>query len=463
MSVKATHPDYDKYIDTWVMIEDACEGARAVKEKKRLYLPSPVSVAKETNETKERYNSYLKRAVYTNFCSRTLSGLKGAAFKKEPVIELSPGLEYLLEDANGSGVGLVQLAKDSLSELLKKGRLGFLVDYPTIDGNPSEEDLQRMNVKANVCLYSTECIINWRTASIAGNTVLSLLVLKESYNASDDEFEEKREEQYRVLRLDSAGYSVQLYREIDEEYRPVADPYYPRNARGSTFNRIPFFFAGSTNNDYTIDVPPFEALAELNIAHYRNSADLEENSFVHGQLTLGVTSSLTPEQFKQANPNGIQVGARAGHYLGASGGFHSVQANPSSLTKEIMADKVEQMRMIGAKIVWDTAGNQTATAAAIEHSSEHSLLSDIANNLSEVLTSCFAVVGEFMGVSGESFIEINSDYTEYAADPQLMASVVDLYDRELIDMGSVRDYSRKIGLVGKSDQEIDEAIANPDA
>ena len=46
---------------------------------------------------------------------------------------------------------------------------------------------------------------------------------------------------------------------------------------GKTFEYIPFNWVGTVNNDNKIDESLYEGIADLNIGHYRNSANLEEN------------------------------------------------------------------------------------------------------------------------------------------------------------------------------------------
>ena len=66
----------------------------------------------------------------------------------------------------------------------------------------------------------------------------------------------------------------------------------PLDAKGMPFNEILFQFVGAENNSPDIDFPPLYDLAELNIGHYRNSADYEETSFIAGQPTPVVSGCL---------------------------------------------------------------------------------------------------------------------------------------------------------------------------
>jgi len=466
MSVESQHPEYRKYLKVWQRIEAAVEGTRAVKSGKTMFLPKPnQDLDGESfygtpiqSENDVRYKQYLERAVYTNFCGRTLAGLKGAAFRKYPSIYLAPGVEYLEDSATADGTSLVQLAKDAVAEVLKKGRAALLVDYPSVEEGLTAEQVTRLDLKARIAFYTPEAVINWRMQGQNGRSVMTLCVLKEMYNKSQDEFDYDEDVQYRVLRLDEFGYSQQLYRDD----KPYTEQFYPRQPNGQTFDYIPLAFMGSTNNDATVDNPPMEALSEVNIAHYRNSADVEENSFIHGQLTLGVTSDLSSEQWQEMNPAGIVVGARAGHFLGSNGGFHSVQANASSLTKDLMTEKEHQLVMIGAQLITDKNSNQTAKAAMIQHASEHSVLADVCNNVSEAMELAIDWCAMFMGAVGENEFEINTQFFDDTVDPQMIIQSIAMYDRELLTSGDVQNYARKAGILpeGRSNDDIDNDMSD---
>ena len=164
MSVESQHPEYRKYLKVWQRIEAAVEGTRAVKSGKTMFLPKPnQDLDGESfygtpiqSENDVRYKQYLERAVYTNFCGRTLAGLKGAAFRKYPSIYLAPGVEYLEDSATADGTSLVQLAKDAVAEVLKKGRAALLVDYPSVEEGLTAEQVTRLDLKARIAFYTPE-------------------------------------------------------------------------------------------------------------------------------------------------------------------------------------------------------------------------------------------------------------------------------------------------------------------
>ena len=341
MTVEDKNPQYETYLPVWQKTRDSVRGSVAVKDKRQVYLPVPDSESSDGRIGVEslRYQQYLKRALFTNFTGRTKNALVGAAFRKMPVLEIPVALDYLLGDATGDGLGLVQMAKDELSNLLETGRAFLLVDYPQSEDGMSAEDVTALDLKASIVPYEAEQVINWRTEAVRGRKLLTLCVIAEQYKSGGDEFAHDTEAQHRVLRLREDGYTQQLYR----EGLPYTEEFYPRRADGSVWDVIPAVFVGSKNNDASVDDAPLSDIADVNIAHYRNSADYEESCFLTGQPTLFITHSLSMEQWQEYNPNGIKLGSRAGHVLGEAGSATLVQADPNNLVLEAMRAKENSM------------------------------------------------------------------------------------------------------------------------
>ena len=464
MPVSTQHPDYSKYLPIWTQTRDAVRGSVAIKAKKHQYLPVPDNDSGDDRKGTEtvRYRQYMKRALFTNFTGRTKNALVGAAFRKDPIIELSDELDYLIDDATGDGLSLTQLAKDELSNLLETGRSILLVDYPQTDENVTIEDVRRMNLRASIIPYTAEQIINWKSDVVDGQRKLVACTIAEDYLEPLDEFDHSKKVQYRVLRLKDDGYTQQIYREEE----PFTAEFYPKRADGSNWQEIPLMFIGSKNNDSTIDDAPLSDIAEVNLAHFRNSADYEESCFLVGQPTLFITHSLSVEQFREFNPQGIKLGSRAGHVLGETGSATLLQANENQLVMRAMEAKEQQMVAIGARIITDRADRETAEAARIRFASENSVLGDVVGNLSDALTKCIGWVGDFMGVDvGDSRFIVNREFYDRDVDPQMLMSMVTLLDRDIIAEKDIFDRLKSGGLVNPErsldDVRDESGMANP--
>lgn len=453
MPVSTKHPSYQDAAEQWKTNRDACAGQKAIKDGKTRYLPG------FQPEDIERYRAYVKRARFLNVTGRTKEALTGAVFRREPQSDLPTLLEYLNEDADGSGESLTQLAKRTVEEELQTARYGLLVDYPSAPEGLTEEQVQAFDLKAHIHPYRAESIINWDTKAIAGKKVLSLVVLSENVSEPVDMFESQPKVQYRVLALDeSLNYYQQIY---DERDQPVGNPAYPRDRDGKLFSEIPFVFIGAEDNKPDIDKAPLTDLADTNISHYQVSADHMENLHIHGQLTLGIASRMDWQQFKEANPNGVMVGARAGHFLGEGGSFTTATAPESSSLSKALDDLKADMIAIGGRIIQPKTGQRTAEEARIDSASEMSILETLVGNVSEGIEKAAEFCARFMGADPEDVeFKLNREFFDKMPDAQMLMTMMGLEDRGHMAQSDIRDYLRAVGVLKpeRTDEDIDEDV-----
>ena len=465
MSVETQHKSYTENINTWHMLRDCDDGARAVKsrsaggeaqtlqgERGTKYLPPP-NPTDLSIENRLRYRAYRNRANYVNFVGSTREGLCGLVWRKDPVIELGSSLEYMASNANGDGLPLEGMLSSALNEALLMGRYGLLVDYPTTPDGMTRAQVASQGLQANILPYRAETIINWQCTTMGGVRMLSLLVLMEDINIQgEDEYSYDTVTVYRVLRLNDAGaYTQALY---DKDGIELMPPTEVRKSDGSLWRSIPFVFVGSVNNDEQVDKSPLYDIAEVNLAHYRNSADLEESSFVCGQPTpviAGLTQGWVDANFK----GGLHFGSNAFVPLPEGGSAALLQASPNTLPGEIMDKKEQQMIKLGARIIEDTGGQETAEAARIRFAGQNSKLGAVIGNVESAFMQCLGWAADFMGDTDYN-IEINRQLYDATIDPQIVLAKIQLMDRGVIAKADVRQSLRSAGMI--SDDRTDEML-----
>ena len=449
-NVSTIHPQYAAVLDTWTDTRSASSGQAVIKRARERYLPDFVP------SDEERYAKYLQRAYFMGITGRTKQSMIGMIFRKPPVSTLPPQIEALREDIDGSGQSLEQLAKEAAGNLLDTGRHCFLVDYPRAEPGLSREDESRLALRPTIASYPAESLINWRFEGVKGKQTLTLAVLREVVEKDEnDEFSHDYEITYRVLRLTDGVYTQQVY---DEAGQPYEEPYIPRQAGGAPFDHIPLHIAGSENNLPDVDLPPLFEIAALNIAHYQITADHRENLFVHGQLTLGITSDMSWEEFQTANPDGVQVGARRGHYLGPNGGFQTATAPESGSLRVALQDLEMQMVALGARLVQRGGQAETAEAARINASAEASVLDVVTNNLSEAMEAALEDFALFVGAPAANVeYRLNTEFWESGLQPQALAAVIQARQQGLIAPSDALHMIRS-GTITLRDDRTDEDI-----
>lgn len=412
IAVSTKHPEYVRLAPRWQEVDHVVDST--VKEAGELYLPMPgkaptpqglsdkalIAWQNQYAGSIERYNQYLKRALFYNFTKRTLDAVLGGIYRKAPSIELPSALQYLLTNADGAGVTLVQQSKDATEWLYRHGRCGLLVDMPPANGAVSVADNLSGKQVPRIAAYSAHDIINWHTRRVGSGVITDMVVLRESYERQEDAFTFQVHYQYRVLRLDAAGLYVQeVYRDeaLVESFEPLE--------AGKRMPFIPFFWGGARNNDFTPDESPIYDLAQVNLGHYRNSADLEESSFILSQPTPVVApgKGMSGQQWNEANPLGIKVGANYGVNVGEGGNMFLLQADANNLARELMKDKEAQAIMLGAQLI-TTASNQTAEAARYQASADSSVMATIAENTSAMYAAALRQCARFVGANPDEVV-----------------------------------------------------------
>lgn len=453
MPVSDKHKAYDENLPIWDLGRDSVKGAPAIKKKGTQYLPMPNSLD-QSEENKQRYKDYKQRACYVNFTGQTKEGLIGMAFLKEPVIEIKEPLTYLEQSTDGGALTLTQFTRKMLSDTLEVGRSGILVDYPTVPDGLTKIETDGIN--ANILRYKAENIINWKTQKVNGDSVLSLVVLTEQVEKpSDDGFSTEDVTYYRVLRLDEGVYSQLIYNDEEELISAIE----PKKSDGSRFKEIPFTFVGSENNNEDVDKPALIDIAEANIAHYINSADYEESSHQVGQPTPWF-AGLTQGWVDSVLDGKITLGSRTAVPLPENASAGLLQAAPNSMPIEGMRQKEDQMVKIGARIIADNSGTETAEAARIRFSGQNSKLAAVIGNIEDAIKKAFVWAGEFMGGDGEIEFTLNRQFYDSTIDPQKLIANIQMLDRGVIGMTDFREMLRKAADITRTDEEIDEEATN---
>ena len=410
------HHGYVKASDFWLMTERAATGYEIDK-----YIPT-LNKSDNSAQNKDRNDAYKERAVYYNATGRTITGLIGTAYRRQPLLEVGASLEYVEENIDGQGLGIDQQSMKATKEILKKGRSGLLVDYPATDRQTTLADQESGYIRPSCVLIEAQNITNWALEKKGASMLLSLVVIKETYVIPSDDFGGEVKTQYRVLKLEEGRYIVEIWRQGLTSWA-IYEQYEPRLSSGAALDYIPFAFIGAEDNDSNIGSIPALDLSRLNIAHYRNSADYEDTAFFSGQVQPYITG-LTETWRDHLESEGIYIGSRAPLLLPEGGSFGMSQAQPNIIPREAMSHKEQQMASLGASLIEMGGAVKTATQAAMENQIQHSVLSLVVTNVSDAYTKALEWMGAFTGDTTEPSYEINKDFMEARLDPQMLTALI---------------------------------------
>jgi hypothetical protein len=411
MPVDTPHKDYSRMLGRWKRCDDVYAGQDAVHDAGSEYLPML------KDQSSEDYAAYVKRAIFYNATYRTISGLVGMIFRQPPHVKVPESVEELMEDVTMSGVPLQMLAQEVAVESLKKGRVGLLVDYPSANPEMTQADARLVNLRPSIQIYKATSIINWKTASVNNRRVLTQLVLKECDEVTVDEFSSKDEDQWRVLDLvegQEEGRVTRKYRQRLFKRHADADVQIGGDIiplmNNKPLDYIPFVFIGADSISDIVEDPPLIDLVNVNLSHYRTTADYEHGAHFTGLPTPVITG------YKSDTP-GEKM------YVGSSHAwvFPSKEASVKYLEftgqglgalKDILARKEQHMAILGARMLEpQKTGVEAAETAGMHRKGEESTLAGVSQCISMGLERALKWFTEWAGADPEEVeCELNRDF-----------------------------------------------------
>lgn len=384
MPVNTPHRDYTDMADSWQTCRDALEGSRAIKKAGAKYLP-PLEgmVASTTGAFGSAYESYVMRAMYYPATGRTVAGLAGLVFGKPPTVTNVPVAQQPeFKDVTLNGVSLGAYAVTLCREVLATGRVGTLIDFP---------DVVTAGARPYWLCYPAEAIVNWRVERIDGRQVLTLLVLKEAVEVqtADDVFAADTAMQYRVLRLEptATGHRcvVTVYRE-DPAHKGtfLAGEARVPLRRGVPLPFLPFVFLGPADTTEAVEHPPLLDLVDVNLSHYRTSADREHGA----HWTALPTPYITGHEL--AAGDSLSIGSGKAWVLpnpAATAGMVEFSGAGLGALKDLMEEKRQLMATLGARMLETQKNTQEAAETVrLRHAGEASALGMLATALGQAIT-----------------------------------------------------------------------------
>lgn len=461
-NVKYVREDAKKMHKLWAHIRMAIEGSRAIKANAEEFVPHPDTTKKGTKEGNDRFKAYIERAVWYGASASTVDGMLGQIFSRDPVFTgPKDRFEMILNDATGGGLSVDQQARDVSEDALSLGRGGLFTDYSYVTTNGvSEAQEQTGEARPYIKFVIAEDLINWRERWVDGAKRLTLVVFREETDADDDGFQIYKDIIWRELRLVEGVYYQRMWRE-ESGQMSFTEWVAPTKADGTTFSEIPFVVFGSKNNDPTIDMPPMRDLVELNIAHFRNSADYEEACFICGQPTLFM-SGMSEHWVKNVLKGTVTIGSRDGVPLPTGAQPHMLQAQANTMIKEAMDQKERQMVAIGAKLIDSDKTQRTFGEASMEASAQNSVLSRVSKNVSDAYTKALRWCAEFMGITEKVEYELNSDFDVSKMNPEELAAVISAWQSNGISFTEMRWQLKKGGRAYQEDEEMRDESENGD-
>lgn len=410
------HPEYEAMAPKWERCRDALAGQDAVHKAAGKYLP------KLTDQEEREYDAYLKRTLFYPASGRTWQGLVGLVFRQAPHEEAPAAATALLEDVTLAGNSAEAFAREILGEVEAVGRYGVLVEYPRVTQQPSSlAEAGAQNLRPYATGYTAESIINWRVERVGNVMRPTLVVLAETHKTAGM-FVTNQEAQLRVLMLLAGQYVQQIWRKPEqtgdwslvEQITPLR--------RGVPLNFIPFYPFGSEENSLRCQEPPLLDLINVNLSHYRTTADLEHGAHYTGLPTPFIAGVQLAENEK------IRIGsstAIVSPMPEAKASFLEFTGQGLGALEKLLDRKEAQMAAIGARMLMpEKAAVEAAETVAMRHNGENSVLAGQTNLISHGVQSVLNFMREWSGIAGEVKFRLSTDFLPGRMSPQELDSLV---------------------------------------
>jgi len=417
--VSTTHNSYDAMVDVWKQCRDNSKGQRAVHAAGVTYLPKLI------DQTDSAYNGYKQRATFYNAYYRTITGLKGMLFKEDPQPTIPGMLDPMVEDITLTGVPLKSFSQSVAVEILTVGRVGVFVDHPVVKAGTTLADYNVLNLRPSMSLYRAESIINWRTGNVNNQNILTMVVLREEKKSVDasDRFTTNNNVQYRVLELVDSRYTVSVYIVNDKGEDVLLSESVP-TINSTPLNYIPFSFISTDDLTSEINEPPLVDLSNVNMSHYRTTADLEHGAHFTG-LPTPVVSGYTPAEEGEK----LYIGSQSAWVFpdpDAKATYLEFSGQGLASLENLLNRKESQMAILGARMLEvQSKGIEAAETAQIHRKGEESVLAGVAATLSMGITKALTWFAAMAGDSTSVIeYEINTDFLPTGMTPQMLTALV---------------------------------------
>jgi hypothetical protein len=200
---------------------------------------------------------------------------------------------------------------------------------------------------------------------------------------------------------------------------------------GQPMHSIPFFFFDGVENTSSIKQPHLLDLVELNLAHYRMTAD-----YAHGLHYIALPTAVI---------TGVDNGSNTSYRIGPSEAWVFTDPNAKASYLEFtgagmgaiskaLAETEQQMTVMGSRSMLSTQQRaaETASTEMIRRNAENSILASIVNSCEEQMEKVLEVMRDWMGIQGEIEVEFNKDFLKFERTGDFNRSIIEAVEKGVI-------------------------------
>ena len=407
------HPQYKDYLKQWQRVRDAIKGEDAVKDRGEKYLP------KLDGMQADGYNGYKDRAWFYGATERTVTGLHGAVFRKEGLVELPGRLAEMEDNIDNCGTDIHTFAKNLVKELLSVNRFGLLLDLP--------EEATAASLPF-ISAYPTESIWDWRYGMVNGEKKLVFLVLhEESDEPGDDGFGHVKNDSLLVFKLldDGVNFERWAWNKDAGKFLQVGETRVLQRVGNEPMREIAFRFVSSEDFEANIRPSHLVDLVNVNLSHYRTTADLEHGAH-YTALPTPVVTGATQEELPElilGPQSGIRIPNAEGQAF-----MLEYQGQGLGALEKLLDRKEALMVQLGARLLEpQKRAAETEDTVRLRHSGENSILANVVGSASRAIYDMLVIAAEWTSTTytDETLqLQLNMDFFDNPISPEELREMI---------------------------------------
>ncbi len=418
---------YLSMIDDVVMMREVAGGTKTMRAAGDKYLPQ------HPMEKSPKYQDRLKIAVAFNALARTINGLLGMVFRRDPVVseEADDAIAEHLDNVDMRGRDLATFLRGVGDLAMRDGHAWIHVEAPRRDGSIRNRQAEReAGIRPYWIQITKAQAINWRYEIRAGRPVLTLFVYTEGAVEADGPFGEKRKERIRVLRevreegvgqIQGELWELQEKTEKQEARWEMIDGPYAIDVTEIPIVFVPADPADRRTGEFTSE-PPLRDLAYEQIEHYRVRSDRQKSlTFSSIAVPYAFGQDMTDDQGQAKvmwSPDGIMLS----NDPNAKAGVIESHGYGLDATKEELNEIEGRMAALGLQMLVAQPGTQptTATERILDKSEGDAALVLFANSLQMAANEALRLHGAYRRTEAVGMITLNRDFHDQLIDPKLV-------------------------------------------
>lgn len=398
VSTKPTHPLYQEMLPDLIAARDCYAGERSIKERGVKYLP------RLTGQSNEEYHAYKQRATFYSIVGRTVTALTGIAVVADPQIEAPDEIRTLMTD-NPYGLQFDELRYRSLRDVQLVGRFGVLIDAP-------EGESQDIGIVP----YSSEAIINWELDK--NNKPVMVMLMEIVWLPTGEGYNKQATLRYRTLELKNGIYT-QTIEDAKSQTRTITPTF-----GGQSLDFIPFFVANPLGLGFDIEKIPMVDLVNLNLSHYRTSADLEHGRHFCGLPTPVITGS-------DVSSNKMRIGGNKAWVLpeqGADAKYLEFTGQGLLSLEKALQEKESQLSSMSVNVI-DRAsrGSEASDTVKLRYTSETASLALVVSSVESLMNVAYNTIAKLKSIDGKVSIAFAKQFINGAMSAVDLAKYSEMY------------------------------------